>query len=374
MITTSSLARVAWTSLRSVVLMTALAAAVSGCAANAVNTAMYSADAKGITYYLPRPRVLLTLSIEPGTDPGWVVGNPEYTSDTRWPLILTYEAASSADEELCVQRNADGTLATILFDSADRTGDMIVRISETVATLAERAARGLVPFALGADVRNVLFDPCDADERRRALAVLREIDSGTDIDHTAMTCPDPDAKLSAIAGQCAKGSVCYVTLTRQPLTVKAKNVSQIITVPYVDYKNIGTLDIKRVFMGRATTRLGFSSGALIEAGFNRPSAALEVSRLPLRVVNAVLDVPARFFAKIAQGFRGEADANAALAQLLNAQALLAQAAAKPTPKEPSSGLPSGTTPTDIGATSTGPPTFTSAFQCIGKKANSWLGS
>jgi hypothetical protein len=177
--------------------------------------------------------------------------------------------------------------------------------------------------------------------------------------------------LRAIQDQCMAGSVCYVTLTRRPLTVKAKTVSQVLTVEYVDYEHVGSLDIKRVFLARSTTRLGFQNGALTEAGINRPSSAFELSRLPLRVINAVLNVPAGFFAKIAQGFRAEADADAAAAQLINAQALLAQTRTKPTPAAPTAGTTPGTA-NDIGSAAAVPAPFASAFQCIGKKSASWL--
>jgi hypothetical protein len=128
---------------------------------------------------------------------------------------------------------------------------------------------------------------------------------------------------------------------------------------------VGVLDLKRTILTRTVNSIGFQDGMLTEFGISRASPLYEAARLPLRIINAVLDVPVSFFNKIAAGFRSEAAANQAAAELIKAQAELEKARKDPhaatTP--PGGG---GQTGSEIGTTLTTPPGFVSDKVCKGK--------
>ena len=73
------------------------------------------------------------------------------------------------------------------------------------------------------------------------------------------------------------------------------------------------------------TRMGITGGVVYECSVVRFSQALATAELPLKVANAILDVPARFFNKITAGLRAETDTVKATTDLLKAQAELERA-------------------------------------------------
>lgn len=380
---------------RAAIVVAALGLALmgGGCS-RAVKTKAYNPGpeklSKGVIYYLPSGRIRLEIS--EGRDNQDRVSfqlrtmPTEYYSDTSLPLVLDYSSPLGADETFCVSRGSDGLLTKIEVDSADRTGDIIVKIAETVATAVLRvpsggglrtAARTVKPPAPREPI-TLVFDPCSKDDReiKAARGRLEEwFGDGTKVTFKFPECGKPKETIA----KCELGSACYRSKTKILFSVDASDVPVSpgglgkvhadLTADYPANDHVGVVDLKRTVLTRTVSSLGFESGMLTEFGVSRGSPLYEAARLPLRVINAVLDVPVSFFNKIAAGFKSEAAANQAAAELIKAQAELEKVRKdSQTPTSPPSGPGQGSG--DIGSTPSPPAAFVSDKVCKGKGTGS----
>src|SRR5262249_42161391 len=153
-------------------------------------------------------------------------------------------------------RDLHGTLTTILFDTADRTGDILQKAAETAATLALHVGGG--PFGALANIKmippkdqlvqlpkQVIFDPCDESEVSLAQEILG---NGISIDNTYLTsCGSSVARETSgrpkwtkpdIAKICNDVSVCFRTLARDPLVIKLGGDKGTLMIDYIDYAHV----------------------------------------------------------------------------------------------------------------------------------------
>lgn len=162
---------------------------------NPVNTKQFDADpkngVKGIPYFLPAGRI--KVSLVKNTDPTGPIYDlrinqtEDIIPDTNTPLMLSYKANRVAglfsDEHLCVTRSKTGLLEAVQFVAADRTADVIIKIAETVRTIAlatagvppvsgsallsesNRPFFGTIAIDKGVEEFSAAFDPGNKNER-----------------------------------------------------------------------------------------------------------------------------------------------------------------------------------------------------------------
>jgi hypothetical protein len=224
------------------------------------------------------------------------------------------------------------------------------------------------------DPLDVVFNPYNPTERKAARQRIadwygqREQDLVLAINGSEVP---PDEKAAPIPQECttAKNSVCYRTLTRIVVTVGFKGASSTdLVVDFPDLTTVGRINVTRTVFSRTVTNLTFNNGVLTAFSLSRPSPLYEAARLPLRVMNAILDVPVDFFNKITKGFQSEAGATQAAAALLKAQADLVAAQQKPAAVDPSKPGNSPNRGDDIGTDITPIQPFISAnVTCLKKQ-------
>lgn len=173
--------------------------------------------------------------------------------------------------------------------------------------------------------------------------------------------------------QCVTGSICFRTLKSSLLEFRygAENKTPVwfksVMIP--DKNQVGVLDIEHAFLVHKVTKLGLKDGILESVNINTPSSALAAARLPLDVINALLDVPVGFFNNISAGFQSQAAATDAQANLLKVQGELDRSIREAL----AGGIPTGgsnnanaaiTDPSNIGAPTSTLATFSSGLSCI----------
>ena len=266
--------------------------AAGGCY-RAVKTTTHNPDpdhlSKGVIYYLPSGRIRLEISeVRDAKDHASFLFKTlptEYYPDTSLPLVLDYSSPIEADETFCVSRNGDGLLTKIEVDSADRTGDIIVKIAETVATAVLRipsgggiriAGRAVQPLA-PRDPITLVFDPCSKDglEIKAAQKRLEEWFGGSA--KVALKFP-ACGKTADILRQCTKGSACYRSKTKVLFSIDASGVPAGVDMVHADLTadypvndHVGVVDLKRAMLTRTVSSLGFDNGMLTEFGVSRAS-------------------------------------------------------------------------------------------------------
>lgn len=374
-------------------LASAATIALAGCATSAVRSIPIppgKVAPSGISYSLPLARIEVIPSI--GVDDQLVAqglkaktGRVFAGPDPAAHFVLQYQPSGTSDDEICIGRTEDGVLTEVRFVGAEHTDDLIVTLAATASALtagvpgkstkefrttAEEAARpvdwaNLNWVALPA----VAFNPFDArevnaaqgqidDEVREALSAkgakaapaLRDalrhsplISFTLDDQQLGVQSGPPCASMPNL--KAAYG--IYYRDTRSMIFVAAPVIGPRATsiAPLADVCSAGFLDVSRAAGVRKSTEIKFAgNGTPQEYKVNKPSEFLAFAGLPLRVIGAVIETPAQFFAAIARANQSEAKAIQARANLILAQAQLEKFRQGQSEQPPNGESPNGQAP------------------------------
>ena len=316
----------------------------------------------GIPYYLPVGRIGLDLveySIEKGgkkeiIDYRIEIKESNFDPDPNHRHLLKFNASIMSSDHLCVTRTSSGLLKSIQFVSSDQTDDILVRLAETAVT-ASLLVAGVPtgPAPLGAFLKAIpaeakpttiysaVIDPLEEQEIRafsNAVAALTK----DNLQNVAAKQKAPPSIMGFLASkdavqinvtrgdelkrfrksaECNTNGVCFRTKVKIPVALTfygMPHVQKVVELP--DYRFIGTVNIERAGMVHKTTKVGFDNGFLQSFNVNKPSEGVAAATLPLRIMSAILDVPAGFFNKIAAGFQSQTAATEAETKLILAEA------------------------------------------------------
>ena len=367
---------------------------ISGCTSNIISThttANGKDNLEGIPYFLPQTE--LTLEVFAGYFEGQE-GAREYAAldgrfaetvnvvpDNRVPLYAAYDGSVSADDHVCIGLSPLGLLQSVQIVSAERSDDILVRLAQTASILGTGggAPPGLL-LALAADedakprklvwekkpfikIAILAAEPNDRfndDIIRKSinahLNLLRAKlgDGKIELDPAFKNLVEPSSKAhffefstdADISSVPLPGLTTEVERTLEEPGVYVRSVSRQRIFVQPSEHTIGPSRFV-TFVGpdpAATTFVKLSRSPFVQKEYNlaltdgtlnkfevkKPSAALEISSIPLEVAGAIIETPARFFGAIARSARSEAGVLQAQAELLRARAEIEKVRKDPT--------------------------------------------
>jgi len=244
----------------------------------------------GPIYYLPKS--LITFSVKSGVP---AAPTAKTVQDRTAALRLNYAGQRySYDDSLKVTLTGQSLLDTVEFSAEDKTADIITNI---VATIAEglKAATGIPSFTPKGIISTFNyeadFDPfekADVDAVNAALAAGKlkirfpELSSG--------------GETSSAAEKCS-GSLCFRTHRTLILAVDNQDDKGIWTeigrhsVEVVDKTTLGSVDVDRMSLVKAQSKVEFTDGVFKKMEITRPSQGLAASAIPLNVVKQIVAIP-----------------------------------------------------------------------------------
>ncbi len=338
---------------------------------------------EGVPYHLPRGRIKVELRA--GLDSRNVpimyeiqLLGTEYDPDPKATFVLNYHPSLLSDDDLCVTRKSNGLLTSVQFAAADRTDDIALRIAETVVAFPLLGGAAIAPsgktilsptqrkIAKFETVYTATFDPLDEDERQSVESALSQftashyeaiLDSNAKRSGGVASVLDQFGDINKLNTNLAKGKVIefripsdfsdgeyplddqnfsdertdgiyFTTSVSVPLDIYENGkVSRRVIIEIPNYRYVGKIDISRALAVKKVTKIGLEDGLLTSISINKPSEGLEIASLPLEIMGAIVEVPARFFTAIAKATQSQAAATQAQASLILAQAELEKARA-----------------------------------------------
>lgn len=348
--------------------------ALSGCASS-VSTRPAAASGKDIRYYLPKARMKIaytagysaSVSGAPANRNAAVVMDrlrldvltPTLTADTSQAYFLSMNPSTLSDDHFCIALSPEGMLTHVGVVASDRSGAILQRIAETVATFV-----GGVPFPPGFRLEGaepvvvfdsepfvvVEFDPDSADEIaitqlqiRAALMERAEQAQLAPVGLLAQATPKIEVKeaqvkiadklrqpetalLSFQADEKGRSpltggadGVVYRSVSERSFVIGALGATTPVRVMMPDPATDTFVDFSRAPLVRKSTTMTLHKGMLASIEVDKPSEGLAVVSLPLNIAGAVIETPARFFTAIGSSFRAETGALVAEAELLKAE-------------------------------------------------------
>ncbi|WP_461495800.1 hypothetical protein [Pyruvatibacter sp.] len=270
--------------------------------------------------------------------------------DTSRQYVMRYEPNILGDDHLCVTLTDDGLLDTVQLVAADRTTDIVVNVAKAaiaVSTLysggpsagAYNLASGQASqptFQWASDpFLTLTFEP-DASpkflsdsiesafgrEVGRLVAQAQQTGTNFSVDAGLLSAyRDPNTNLVDVqlSGDAINGDAPFVDVEAlSGFLVRPLGKAEINVVPYrgptsssvayVPSRAATTnVDLKRSFGVAKHYAIKLKNGNVSTYEVNKSSEALAASKLPLDIVNAVLNVPVQVFQGLGRVFQSEAD-------------------------------------------------------------------
>jgi len=413
-------------------LATVAGLALAGCTTS-VSTDVVNAGDGGILYYLPKAR----MKIAAFAGYSAVIGGPKddraaflmmnqlrfdvlaptLSADTSKGYYLSMQPSAMSDDHFCIAMTPDGMLSQVGVVTADRSGAIVQRLAETIATFAtgapisaadqesiQKAQRFstenlvVLPSVFDAQPFAVLeFDPDEPAEissartlvevglsKRIAQAEAAPLFSAMGLQQkieaksAAVSATEElkgtkGAPLFSFAGEGERGQpriksgvdgVVYRSVAERKFTVssfdaKPKTLFMMMPDPSTD----SFIDFSRAPLIRKAITMKLNNGMLASVEVDKPSEGLAAASLPLNVAGAIIETPARFFTAIAAATKSETALLNAKAELLQAEAELLKVRQGEDGKVPAGAAFSNSTA--IASNPTAPAAFTSGLTCAG---------
>ena len=397
----------------------AIALLLIGCQSASItsNQSLAGTQKTGIRYYLP------TAYLQIPVRAGFIhrrdeielalldarVTHAEIQPDVSREYGLQYKPSAFADDHLCVSISAKGLLSSVQIVTADRSGDVLVRIAETAAVIA---SGGAIPPPEGAGFLEegeeliwddepfitIAFDPRNEKQRafvqtaiksalatkisafknraaRRAAAgssttgmrykVAEDISEAinSSIEIISVSLSESSLQTTAPSAQTSGDGIFVRTSTPRLVSVSPiLGPTRVSDMLIPDENSTSLVSLERAFAVRKSYDLVLADGVLTKFEVNKPSEALAVASLPLEVAGAVIEAPARFFTAISRSFQSKSAILKARADLIAAETEFEKVRSGENGSVPQVSPPSGEAPS-LASNRTGPTEFTSGMTC-----------
>lgn len=253
----------------------------------------------GIPYYLPKSLVIVKVirKTESGKSGYSITAEPLLVPDTKLLYILQPQDNFLASDRLCVARTKTGLLQSIQFATDDKTDEILVKLAELAAKIGKEAIMP-VPFTTnlngipdGTDEVVAIGDPYKESEI--LIQIQEKFPEITGIKFSDLT--------KASDQTCSENEICFRTLVSTPIQLRSKNGEKEFNLAatnasIVDIAHIGKIKVDRPFLAEKVAKFGFNEGILTSLSVKQPSEGLALATLPLDILNAIMGVPANFFA------------------------------------------------------------------------------
>jgi hypothetical protein len=320
-------------------------------------------------YYLPRK--LLRLAVEAQANAISVVTplNAATIADRAQTLCLDYLASPTSEDQVKVERHANGLLKKVESRVVDRTPEIAIALIDTASQLAIAAARQ-ADAARPPERLDLQFDPFVWHELVNAKTALRRFGFCIYVEgHSFSTYGLSPAGIRAAAERWCSASVVsephhptyeFASLPvprevmRQAVLYRPNIAHKVVILrkrdPYgrgpwtlfqtqrVDMPNVSpvlALGIERAMFTHRNTTVVFNEGVLTDVTVDKGSELVGFVRIPLALAKAIVDVPAQIIQiriTDAQQRIELINAQTALLQQLSERGETAPTAAVETPK------------------------------------------
>ena len=232
--------------------------------------------------------------------------------DSDMMFTIDYESDIFSDDSFKVEYDNKGFLKTITASADDKTGQVIENIFSVVATLMTGTPI-VVQRALG-DINTgdvVLIETINPNNKIEIEELNKKLlGYGLNIEINSIGTGAPKNLNAADTHEYRHGiyyrpAKPYIVsfLKVDPVTKDSKedpNTKKSTGIKYSSYQffseNISPLvsvDISRSWFVKRETTLTFSDGVLVSSDIKKPSEALELTKIPVNIANAVVGIPAK---------------------------------------------------------------------------------
>jgi hypothetical protein len=301
------------------------------------------------TYMLPRTIFSLELKIADKVPTLHLSKTVE--TDPRGRMLYRFEPSIASHDLLEVVTDEAGLLTSISSDTHDKTGEIAVKIAELIYTVATKGASGPVPAALPGDVPQTTpfkasYDPLNPIEVapvRRRLAEL---------DHCILVGDETLAPPNSVCAKARPQAMGPIAALEAPIAYAHRYPGifyrRAIPTPIRIYKrepvgDKGHKEWKLLFSGnellfnqsdlyevkidryafvKGVTTITFVNGSLQKINLNKPSEALEVVSVPVRILKLAFSIPGAALAKDKQLVDAETALLESQAKKISAEAQL----------------------------------------------------
>jgi hypothetical protein len=220
------------------------------------------------------------------------IGLPRYLGDTQHTYVLDYKTSPLASDEFTVKVHPqERVLTSIKMTTDDKTGEIIVKIAETVAAFEESPAVSTAETLLDIEI-----DPSDNADITFAANALKNLSGGVvstfEIPNQQLSTSLKDSELDkkgcrSVSGICYRLPVkYYVRFGFNDGRVFSRSISLPNAGPIVP------LNLSRAVFVEKVHEISLTDGSPAEMKLKKPSEGLEIVSLPLEIAKAILQAPA----------------------------------------------------------------------------------
>jgi hypothetical protein len=263
----------------------------------------------GVPYFLPKAALKVTLSDVNGQFQV-IVGSPRYIADEKFPFLLQYRPSAFASDtaEIDVDPNK-GLLSKIDMKAEDKLDDIAIEIARAAVVIAEAADERPGIILVEQEI-----DPANTEEVNNLVAEMNKRARTNALLQRKAACANKQSKSCIDYENIISGAVNINFLITKPQAypdvLTDCNVGACFRVPMpygisVDFGDLGSsyktrveipnempaipISLDRVSFVTKTAIIEFKDGMIDKVRVEKPSEALELVSLPLRIVGAVFD-------------------------------------------------------------------------------------
>ncbi len=264
----------------------------------------------GLHYFLPRGIIDIEGTVNAAKD-GYTVTLARHNEADRAKRYRLVQCTSILHEDITtMQLDAQGLLTSELAVSSEsKTADVLYNVTTTALNIAKIYAKvsGASPLAkalsgepdesaLDLESFKVSFDPLIPSEIREAKERVRK--AGFELSVEVPLGTSGGAKSWAmneelsITGKLANGGVYYRPLTTVKVRLKCTQKAQLAlyqNVPIPDVQSLAVYNLSRGAFIKKETKLTFASGEPTKMVHSKPSEALGVTAIPVKITADILD-------------------------------------------------------------------------------------
>ncbi|GAB4414529.1 MAG: hypothetical protein OHK0039_22400 [Bacteroidia bacterium] len=313
-------------------------------------------------YYLPRGIVSLRVRRVAGARPGFRLEVPgvEIAPDPARLYHFHYAPSAFAHDNIAVTFFENGLLRSISTTIDDQRGEFIkeaislgTALARVVAVPGVRTRGGLEAEALPDVVFDGKIDPFDAGDLSTLNAVLQAADPTLRFD--AQILNDPDRPGDVHAGTADRSGVYCRIPALAALTLRHGDQTETFTAPLPHPYRVQFIEIPQGSWVKNNFNIEFGAiGYPVKIAFDKPSSAIQIIRLPIILLNAILEIPASLFQfriNLDTARLGAQQSHLDLQKRMDEMQKQLQAAEQPTVRgtQPQQTVPQGSQPASGGA-------------------------
>jgi hypothetical protein len=269
----------------------------------AINSDKPNSYHSGGAYFLPM--TLMTIKLTKSGDNKIDVQLPVISKvpDSDMMFSIDYESDIFSDDSFKVEYDNKGFLKTITATADDKTGQVIENVFSVVATLMTgtpiAVQRALGDLNTGDVALIETINPNDQNEVENLNKKLKDYDLKMKIDSIGTGAPkslneaNDDEYRHGIYYRPAKPYI----VSFFKLDPNKKDSDGIKYSSYQFFSEnkspLVSVDISRSWFVKRETILTFSDGVLVSSDVKKPSQALEFTKIPVNIANAVVGIPGK---------------------------------------------------------------------------------